>query len=91
MILGWRSAHVNGRSGIARDRYPFASCEQNMAKSYPKSSEETTSETIDFEGNQSLGEPQDSACAENIPPLQRFLLESEVTRQRFSYRSRLAT
>src|SRR5437016_2210323 len=24
MILGWRSAHVNGRSGIARDRYPFA-------------------------------------------------------------------
>jgi hypothetical protein len=61
-----------------------------MAKSYPKSSEETTSEIIDFKGSQGFGEPQDSACDENIPPLQLFLLESEATRQRSSYRSRLA-
>ncbi|PYT95748.1 MAG: hypothetical protein DMG38_25950 [Acidobacteria bacterium] len=31
-----------------------------MAKSYPKSSEETTSEIIDFKGSQGFGEPQGS-------------------------------
>jgi len=61
-----------------------------MATSYPKSSEQTTSEIIDFKGSQGFGEPQDSACDENILPLQLFLLESEGTRQCSSYRSRLA-
>lgn len=68
-----------GSPGIAIRSLPMSN--RNMAKSYPKSSEETTSEIIDFKGSQSFGEPQDSACYENIPPLQRFLLQSEVTSQ----------